>query len=219
MAEPIWLYQFRLILIGDSTVGKSSLLRRFTDGKFIEYSDPTVGVDFFARLMEVEPGKRVKLQLWDTAGQERFRSITRSYYRNSVGAVLVYDVTNRKSFEHLESWWHEAKQHTMPHNMVFILVGHKIDLASEREVSQEEGQQFARTHDMSYLETSAKNAENVEKAFWQVTREIYELVEMGVINTEEGWEGVKSGMMPRSYSTVPLSAQQDNGGEKKCLCS
>merc|ERR1712013_237827 len=86
MVDPIYDYQFRLILIGDSTVGKSSLLRFFSDGKFAEVSDPTVGVDFFSRLVTVKGGARVKLQLWDTAGQERFRSITKSYYRNSVGA-------------------------------------------------------------------------------------------------------------------------------------
>ena len=101
--EGIWAYQFRIVLLGDSTVGKSALLRRFTDGCYIEISDPTVGVDFYSRLVEISPGIRVKLQLWDTAGQERFRSITRSYYRNSAGAILVYDVTNRDSFNHIEN--------------------------------------------------------------------------------------------------------------------
>ncbi len=99
--DPIFDYQFRLILIGDSTVGKSSLLRHFTDGTFAEVSDPTVGVDFFARVVRVDDGTRIKLQLWDTAGQERFRSITKSYYRNSVGALLVYDIGNADSFRHI----------------------------------------------------------------------------------------------------------------------
>ncbi|XP_044608973.2 ras-related protein Rab-39A isoform X2 [Equus asinus] len=111
--ETIWIYQFRLIVIGDSTVGKSCLLHRFTQGRFpglrSPACDPTVGVDFFSRLLEIEPGKRIKLQLWDTAGQERFRSITRSYYRNSVGGFLVFDITNRRSFEHVKDWLEEAK--------------------------------------------------------------------------------------------------------------
>ncbi|MPC36951.1 Ras-related protein Rab-39B [Portunus trituberculatus] len=138
MVEPIFDYQFRLILIGDSTVGKSSLLKYFTDGKFFEVggggcdgglcfqiSDPTVGVDFFARLIEVSDGTRIKLQLWDTAGQERFRSITRTYYRNSVGALVVFDVCNKKSLEHVPMWIMEAKRHIEPHKAVFILVGTK----------------------------------------------------------------------------------------------
>jgi len=133
--ETIWVYQFRVVLIGDSTVGKSALLRRFTDGCFIEISDPTVGVDFYSRLIEVSPGTRVKLQLWDTAGQERFRSITRSYYRNSAGAIIVYDVTNRASFDHISNWIKEAKLHVAPNRMSFALVGQKCDKTSDRKVS------------------------------------------------------------------------------------
>nr|XP_050028350.1 ras-related protein Rab-39B-like [Dermacentor andersoni] len=119
MVEPIFDYQFRLILIGDSTVGKSTLLKAFTDGKFHDVCDPTVGVDFFARLIEVKKDVRVKLQLWDTAGQERFRSITRSYYRNSVGALLLYDITRRASFEHLVDWLFEVKRHIEPHKVIY----------------------------------------------------------------------------------------------------
>lgn len=133
MVDPLFEYQFRLILIGDSTVGKSSLLKYFTDGKFAKISDPTVGVDFFARLVQVKDGTRIKLQLWDTAGQERFRSITKSYYRNSVGALLVYDITNRKSFEHLPAWISEARRHIQPHEPVFAVVGCKVDLVKEED--------------------------------------------------------------------------------------
>ncbi|KHJ80812.1 Ras family protein, partial [Oesophagostomum dentatum] len=117
---PLFHYQYRVIIIGDSTVGKSSLLKYFTEGKssllkyftegkVAEISDPTVGVDFYARMIELRPGFRVKLQLWDTAGQEKFRSITRSYYRNSVGVMLVYDISNRVRFENINGWLHEAE--------------------------------------------------------------------------------------------------------------
>ncbi|KAG8234008.1 hypothetical protein J437_LFUL013926 [Ladona fulva] len=133
MVDPLFEYQFRLILIGDSTVGKSSLLKYFTEGKFAKVSDPTVGVDFFARLVQVKDGTRIKLQLWDTAGQERFRSITKSYYRNSVGALLVYDITNRKSFEHLPNWITEARRHIHPHEPVFAVVGCKLDLVKDED--------------------------------------------------------------------------------------
>lgn len=115
-----------------------------------QLSDPTVGVDFFARIIEVQDGTRIKLQLWDTAGQERFRSITKSYYRNSVGALLVYDVCNRSSFEHIPLWMMEAKRHIEPHRPVFALVGCKVDLVDKdnkngarREVSCEEARMFA----------------------------------------------------------------------------
>ncbi|VEN47155.1 unnamed protein product [Callosobruchus maculatus] len=112
----------------------------------LQLSDPTVGVDFFARLIEVKDGTRIKLQLWDTAGQERFRSITKSYYRNSVGALLVYDICNRSSFEHIPQWMTEARRHIEPHRPVFALVGCKLDLVAnggQREVSKEEAKHFA----------------------------------------------------------------------------
>nr|CAI5858445.1 unnamed protein product [Callosobruchus analis] len=166
MVEPIFDYQFRLILIGDSTVGKSSLLKYFTDGlriSILQLSDPTVGVDFFARLIEVKDGTRIKLQLWDTAGQERFRSITKSYYRNSVGALLVYDICNRSSFEHIPQWMAEARRHIEPHRPVFALVGCKLDLVAnggQREVSKEEAKHFAGIlfETISKLITSLSNA-------------------------------------------------------------
>ena len=116
--------------------------RYFSDGKFAEISDPTVGVDFFSRLVNLDCGARVKLQLWDTAGQERFRSITKSYYRNSVGGVLAYDVCNMESFKHIPVWLQEARRHIEPHQATFILVGCKADLAvgNHREVTTEMGQ-------------------------------------------------------------------------------
>uniref|UniRef100_T1JME3 Ras-related protein Rab-39B n=1 Tax=Strigamia maritima TaxID=126957 RepID=T1JME3_STRMM len=193
MVEPIFDYQFRLILIGDSTVGKSSLLKAFTDGKFAEISDPTVGVDFFARLVEIDDGKRVKLQLWDTAGQERFRSITRSYYRNSVGAMLVYDITNRSSFEHMPEWLYEAKRHIEPHKAVFQLVGCKSDMDSDRQVAEEEAQQLADFYNISFMETSAKTGLNVEDVFTQIAQRIYRKIQNGELRVEDGWEGIKNG--------------------------
>ncbi|XP_017771045.1 PREDICTED: ras-related protein Rab-39B [Nicrophorus vespilloides] len=196
MVEPIFDYQFRLILIGDSTVGKSSLLKYFTDGKFAEISDPTVGVDFFARLIEVKDGTRIKLQLWDTAGQERFRSITKSYYRNSVGALLVYDICKRDSFEHIPQWMSEAKRHIEPHRPVFALVGCKVDKVSnggQREVSKEEAKDFADQNSLFHVETSAKTGLNVEEAFKSVTQEVYNRIQTGEYKVEDGWDGIKTG--------------------------
>ncbi|XP_035795134.1 ras-related protein Rab-39B [Anopheles aquasalis] len=197
MVEHMFDYQFRHILIGDSTVGKSSLLKHFTDGKFAELSDPTVGVDFFAHLIEVNDGTRIKLQLWDTAGQERFRSITKSYYRNSVGVLLVYDVTNHASFEHIPLWMMEAKRHIEPHRPVFALVGCKLDLvtsgAQQREVSLEEARTFAEHHGLIFVETSARSGLNVREAFALITQEVYNRIRSGEYTVEEGWDGIKTG--------------------------
>lgn len=209
MVDPIYDYQFRLILIGDSTVGKSSLLRFFSDGKFAEVSDPTVGVDFFSRLVTVKCGARVKLQLWDTAGQERFRSITKSYYRNSVGAVLAYDVCNQESFKHIPVWLMEAKRHIEPHQATFILVGCKRDLAVDgrREVSLEQGQALAEYHGIAFMETSAKLGTNVEEAFTVISEEIYNKLETGEYKVEEGWDGIKAGHFQRPDRRGMLEAQ------------
>uniref|UniRef100_UPI00398F2F81 ras-related protein Rab-39B-like n=1 Tax=Pristiophorus japonicus TaxID=55135 RepID=UPI00398F2F81 len=195
--DGMWQYQFRIILLGDSTVGKSSILKRFTDGTFSEVQDPTVGVDFYARLLEIEPGCRIKLQLWDTAGQERFRSITRSYYRNSVGGLLMFDVTNRKSFENIREWLNEVNAHVFPNKTIFVLVGHKSDLTDERDVSSEEAERLAEALGLSYIETSAKNNSNVDQAFIKLTECIYESMKVGEIALEDGWDGVKRGFNPR----------------------
>ncbi|XP_069751268.1 ras-related protein Rab-39B-like [Narcine bancroftii] len=207
--EEGWQYQFRIILLGDSTVGKSSLLKRFTDGSFSEVQDPTVGVDFYARLLEVQPNCRIKLQLWDTAGQERFRSITRSYYRNSVGGLLIFDVTNRKSFENIREWLKEVDSHVYPNKTIFVLVGHKSDLTHVRKVSREEAEQMAATLGLNYLETSAKNNTNVDKAFMKLTECIYESMNVGEIVLNDGWDGIKRGFNPMALDRPKEEKQSD----------
>ncbi|XP_023221381.1 ras-related protein rab-39 [Centruroides vittatus] len=211
MVEPIFDYQFRLVLIGDSTVGKSTLLKTFTEGKFAEVSDPTVGVDFFARLVEVKSGVRVKMQLWDTAGQERFRSITRSYYRNSVGALLVYDITRRSSFEHLVDWLFEARHHIEPQKAVFQVVGCKVDMEHLREIPTDEGKAFADFYGVKFIETSAKTGYNVEEAFAMIAQEIYSKIETGEFKVEDGWDGIKTGFA-RPRSNVHLMEAEPEGG-------
>lgn len=144
-------------------------------------------------------GTRIKLQLWDTAGQERFRSITKSYYRNSVGVLLVYDITNHASFEHIPLWMMEAKRHIEPHRPVFALVGCKLDLvtsgAQQREVSIEEARTFAEQHGLIFVETSARSGMNVREAFTLVTQEVYNRIKSGEYKVEDGWDGIKKGFM------------------------
>jgi len=218
MVDPIFDYQFRLILIGDTTVGKSSLLRYFTDGKFSELQDPTVGVDFFARLVQVRDGARIKLQLWDTAGQERFRSITKSYYRNSVGAILAYDITNRSSFEKIPSWMAEAKKHIEPLRPVFLVVGCKSDL-NQRQVSTEESISYSSSLGINFVETSAKTGENVEEAFQMITQEIYNRIQSGEYKVDdEHWDGIKTGFSRNSSSSYPSSALPEGVPEKSKCC-
>ena len=222
MADIHFKYQFRLILVGESTVGKSSLLRQFTENRFLEYNDPTVGVDFHARVVEVD-GHPIKLQLWDTAGQERFRSITRSYYRNAAGGLLVYDITNRDSFLKIRDWLEEARQCAEPHRIEFVLVGHKTDQVSNRVVSTSEGAEFARHHELGFMETSAKSPSNVEEAFLMVALRLYELVQEGQLRAEDGWDGVKAGAesdFTRSHALHAASPQRSrpnsSSDDSKC---
>ncbi|NXX15658.1 RAB42 protein, partial [Podargus strigoides] len=160
-------YQFRVIVLGDAAVGKSSLLRCFAEGPGgggvgTATPCPTVGVEFYSRTIPLPPTGTAKLQLWDTAGQERFRSITRSFYRSAAGVLLVFDLTNRASFEHVPEWYHEATGDRPP---AFVLVGHKCDLVAERAVSAEEAGHLAATLGMAFVETSARTNLNVDLAF------------------------------------------------------
>lgn len=154
---------------------------------------------------------RVKLQIWDTAGQERFRSITYSYYRNTVGCLIVYDITNRDSFVNVLDWYKEAKQCVEESEVVFMLVGHKIDKESKRVVSTEEGERFAEAHDMLFIETSAKILCNIEEAFISVTEEIYKRMERGELGLKDGWEGIKAlPMRPQDVLGIGHSASVED---------
>ncbi|TEA40647.1 hypothetical protein DBR06_SOUSAS9410015 [Sousa chinensis] len=175
-----YAYLFKYIIIGDTGVGKSCLLLQFTDKRFQPVHDLTIGVEFGARMVNID-GKQIKLQIWDTAGQESFRSITRSYYRGAAGALLVYDITRRETFNHLTSWLEDARQHSSS-NMVIMLIGNKSDLESRRDVKREEGEAFAREHGLIFMETSAKTACNVEEAFINTAKEIYRKIQQGLFD-------------------------------------
>lgn len=209
MSDQDFVYQFRLILLGDSTVGKSSILRQFKEGTHFPDISLTVGVDFHAKLIQV-CGHPVKLQLWDTAGQDRFRAIVRAYYRNAVGGLLVFDICSRESFANLGIWLEDALRNAEPHKPVFVLVGNKTDQAKYREVSRDEAVLFASQHGMDYYETSAKNGSNVEEVFHKLAQKIYTLVHDGVIRLEEGWDGVKQG----TTTDTSNRHQHRNGGQR-----
>jgi Ras-related protein Rab-1A len=163
-------YLFKLLLIGNSSVGKSSLLVRFVDDIWEENFVPTIGVDFKLKTLDVN-GKKVKLQIWDTAGQERFKNITASYYRGGNGVLVVYDITDRDSFTNLTSWLIEIEKNANK-NVFKLLIGNKNDLESERKVTFNEGKEFADSNGMKFIETSAKTADKVYEAFELLTQEI-----------------------------------------------
>ena len=163
-------YLFKLLLIGNSSVGKSSLLVRFVDDIWEENFVPTIGVDFKLKTLEID-GKKVKLQIWDTAGQERFKNITASYYRGGNGVLVVYDITDRDSFNNLNSWLIEIEKNANK-NVFKLLIGNKNDLESERKVSYNEGKEFADSNGMQFIETSAKTSDKVHDAFKLLTNEI-----------------------------------------------
>ncbi|KAJ0657576.1 putative small GTP-binding protein [Helianthus annuus] len=166
-------YLFKTVLIGDSAVGKTNLLSRFAKDEFYLDSKPTIGVEFAYRNTKVGD-KIVKAQIWDTAGQERFRAITSSYYRGALGAMLVYDITRRGTFENLKKWLHELREFG-DRDMVIVLVGNKSDLVDLREVDVEDGQKLAQLENLCFMETSAKDNMNVEDAFLQMITKIYEI--------------------------------------------
>lgn len=206
-----YAYLFKYIIIGDTGVGKSCLLLQFTDRRFTPIHDLTIGVEFGARIITVED-KQLKLQIWDTAGQESFRSITRSYYRGAAGALLVYDITRKETFEHILSWLQDARAHSNS-DMSIILVGNKADLEHRREVPRESGEAFAKEHGLLFLETSAKNNLNVEEAFLATASSIYQKVKAGDLDLSSERHGVKVGA-----STNAISLLDDASTESKTGC-
>ncbi|RID73946.1 hypothetical protein BRARA_B01064 [Brassica rapa] len=164
-------YLIKLLLIGDSGVGKSCLLLRFSDGSFTTSFITTIGIDFKIRTIELDD-KRIKLQIWDTAGQERFRTITTAYYRGAMGILLVYDVTDETSFNNIRNWIRNIEQHASD-NVNKILVGNKADMdESKRAVPTSRGQALADEYGIKFFETSARTNLNVEEVFFSLAKDI-----------------------------------------------
>lgn len=195
-------------------MGKSCLLLQFTDKRFQPVHDLTIGVEFGARMISID-GKQIKLQIWDTAGQESFRSITRSYYRGAAGALLVYDITRRETFNHLATWLEDARQHSSS-NMVIMLIGNKSDLESRRDVQKEEGEAFAREHGLIFMETSAKTASNVEEAFIGTAKCIHEKIQEGVLDVNNDANGIKLGPHHNPAGSLSGSVNSNRNSSGGC---
>lgn len=175
-------YLFKVVIIGDSAVGKSNLLSRYSRNEFNMNSKATIGVEFQTQSMEID-GKEVKAQIWDTAGQERFRAVTSAYYRGAVGALIVYDITRRTTFDSVARWLDELNTHSDT-TMARILVGNKLDLENIRAVSVEEGKSLAEAEEMFFMETSALDSTNVKAAFEMIIQDIYNKVSRRVISSD-----------------------------------
>ncbi|KAJ4950509.1 hypothetical protein NE237_027341 [Protea cynaroides] len=167
-------YVFKIVLIGDSAVGKSQILSRFARNEFSLDSKATIGVEFQTRTVAIE-NKNIKAQIWDTAGQERYRAVTSAYYRGAVGAMLVYDITKRQSFDHIPRWLEELRSHA-DKNIVIILIGNKSDLEDQRAIPTEDAKEFAQKEGLFFLETSALEATNVESSFVTLLTQIFNIV-------------------------------------------
>ncbi|KAK2719364.1 ras-related protein Rab-11B-like [Artemia franciscana] len=167
-------YLFKVLLIGDSGVGKSNLLSRFTRNEFNLESKSTIGVEFATRSIQVD-GKTIKVQIWDTAGREIYRTITSAYYPGAVGALLVYDIAKQLTFENVERWLKELRDHA-DQNIVIMLVGNKSDLRHLRSVPTDEARAFALANRLSFIESSALDSTNVKSAFQNILTEIYRIV-------------------------------------------
>ena len=174
-------YLFKVVMIGDSGVGKSNLLLRYTKSDFNLESKTTIGVEFATKKVSTHDGKNVKAQIWDTAGQERYRAITSAYYRGAVGALLVYDITNMNTFKNIPQWLKTLKQQA-DSNIIILLVGNKTDLRDKREVKKEEAAAYAAEHQLAFIETSALDCTNVDIAFDRIINEIYRVVNQAAVD-------------------------------------
>jgi small GTP-binding protein len=170
---------FKVVIIGDSGVGKSNLMTRYTQNEFSTETTATIGVEFMTKSVKVD-GRDVKVQIWDTAGQERFRAISRSIYHGAKGAMLVYDITSQSSFDNLSTWLQELRVHVHASTVIF-LVGNKCDLEHLRVVKKETADRFARDNGLSFIETSAAERTNVDKAFEWLVKTMCENVASGAM--------------------------------------
>lgn len=190
---------------------KSNLLSRFTRNEFNLESKSTIGVEFATRSIQTE-GKTIKAQIWDTAGQERYRAITSAYYRGAVGALLVYDISKKGTFDNVERWLKELKDHA-DSNIVIMLVGNKCDLNHLRAVTTEEGSAFSETNGLSFIETSALDSTNVEEAFRSILSEIYKLGSKKALD-----KGTGGNFAPNATQTIVINPPTEDRKVEKSKC-
>ena len=164
---------YKILLLGDSTVGKTCFLLRYTDDTFLDLHMATIGLDYRLKTMILDDHRIVKVQLWDTAGQDKFRAITRNYYKGARGIILIYDITNIKSYDNIKKWINEIKEE-ISENVTIVLIGNKIDNEKERKISKEQGVKLANDYNVSFFETSAKTGEGINESVFYLVQKILE---------------------------------------------
>jgi Ras-related protein Rab-11A len=199
----------KIILIGDSGVGKTNIMSKFLKNQFMEESKATIGVEFGSKLFNHE-GHKIKAQIWDTAGQEKYKAITGAYYKGSKGALVVYDITQKKTFENIEKWVNDLKVAGDP-KITIILIGNKSDLEDKRQVLKDQGEEKARSFGCAFLETSAYSGDNIEKAFNLMIKEIYEKFSSDSTGEGEFDSGSKG-------EDLKLDKTDDKNIKKKSCC-
>lgn len=202
--------KYKVIIVGSSGVGKTNICMRFFKNQFDFNAYSTICVDFVSKMWKMPDGTSVKINLWDTAGQESYLTVTRQYYRDSQGAIVVYDVSNRKTFEKLEFWLQELKLYSNYDNLVIMIMGNKNDLA--REVSEEEGRNFAQSRRLLFAETSALNCKDISVYFQPFLTAIHNNVRTGTVSPGES----RLEVQPVVNSTVDLKKKPEE--ESKCPC-
>ncbi len=164
-------YVYKVLLLGDTTVGKTCFLMKYTDKTFQDIHMATIGLDYRLKSMKLKSGKNIKLQIWDTAGQDRFRAITKNYYKGSHGIILIYDVTNVQTFENVKQWVSQIREEASA-NVIIYIAGNKIDMEEERKVNKEEGEKLAEELGFPFVETSAKSGININETFEDLVERI-----------------------------------------------
>ena len=203
-------YLFKYIIIGDAGVGKSNILLRYVYSTFKSDYQLTIGVEFGEKTVEMK-GKIYKIQIWDTAGNEQFRSITRTYYKNSVCAIVVYDISRRETFDNVINWIEDCKLNS-PKSVFIILVGNKSDLEEDRQVTTEEGEEFANRYGIRFFETSAKNSININEIFSESIEFIVDRIKKKYYDLDNESCGIK-----RNYnSRISLNSQKTQKKKECC---
>ncbi|CAG9332072.1 unnamed protein product [Blepharisma stoltei] len=204
-------YLYKIVLVGEAGVGKTHLLSRYIKGTLPKNPTSTIGVEFATRTVPLESGGIVKAQIWDTAGQERYRAITCAHYRRAVGALLVYDVTNEKTFASVKRWMEELRENAEP-DIVILLVGNKVDLCDRnpdsRKITKEQGARFAMENGLLFEETSAITIVRVKEAFEGLLQAIY--------NVKSQAGNTRSGRMSQTNHLATQLATNPKAQEKKC---
>ena len=200
----------KVILIGDSGVGKTNIMSKFLKNQFLEDSKATVGVEFGSKLF-IQQGHKIKAQIWDTAGQEKYKAITSAYYKGSKGALVIYDITQKETFANIEKWVNDLKCKGDP-KITIIIIGNKNDLEEKRQISKEQGEEKAKSFGCAFLETSAFSGDNIEKAFEMMVKEIYDKFTSDIVgDDEEELDSNEKGEDLKLENVNP-----DNNEKKKC---